>query len=247
MDTLRWHSIDTAVGCVKRVQRSMKILCLAPHCDDETFGCGGILARYTREGHEVTVAVVTGPGEGEHPVFPRSAWDIVRAECREAIDILGVKHLWFENLPAAVLADLPKHEVNRVVHALIERAQPEILFVPHPFDLHKDHREVFDAASVAWRPTHDLGCNIREIYAYETLSETGWNAGGIEPAFVPNVWVDISGSLDQKLEAIEKYESQIRPFPNPRSIEAARHLAAYRGAQMRMTAAEAFVLVRKRG
>lgn len=225
---------------------SLKVLCLAPHCDDETLGCGGTLARFVNEGHDVTVAVVTGPGEGKHPVFPPEAWDRVRAEARVAMDVLGVRNLVFDNLPAALVADLPRHEVNRVIHAVIERAKPDVLFVPHPFDLHKDHREVFDAASVAWRPTHELGRNIREVYAYEVLSETGWNAGGIEPAFVPNVWFDISTTIDKKLAALANYVSQLRPFPDARSVEAVRHLAGYRGAQMSMTAAEAFVLVRKR-
>lgn len=224
----------------------MRVLCLAPHCDDETLGCGGTLARYVSEGHEVTVAVVTGPGEGDHPVFPRTAWENVRAEARVAMDALGVRELWFDNQPAAMLADLPKHELNRAVQAIVERALPEVLFVPHPFDLHKDHREVFDAACVAWRPVHDVGRNIREVYAYEVLSETGWNAAGVEPGFVPNVWVDIGATLETKLRALTAYQSQLRPFPDARSVEATEHLARYRGAQMGMSAAEAFVLVRGR-
>lgn len=224
----------------------MKILCLAPHCDDETLGCGGVLAKYAREGHDVHVAVVTGPGDGAHPVFPRETWDKVRAEARAAMDVLGVKGLAFDNLPAALVADLPTHVVNKAVHSLIDAVKPDVLFVPHPFDLHKDHRAVFDAASVAWRPTSELGRAVREIYAYEVLSETGWNAAGIEPGFSPNVWIDIDATLETKLSALAKYESQLRLFPDARSVEAVRHLAGYRGAQMSMRAAEAFVLVRKR-
>ena len=207
----------------------MRVLCLAPHCDDETLGCGGTLARHVAAGDDVAVAVVTGPGEGEHPVFPRGAWDTVRAEARLAMDALGVRELWFDNQPAALLADLPKHALNRAVQALIERARPEVLFVPHPFDLHKDHREIFDAASVTWRPVHDVGRNIREIYAYEVLSETAWNAGGIEPGFVPNVWIDIAATLQTKLRALAAYQSQLRPFPDARSVEAAEAFVLVRG------------------
>ena len=224
----------------------MRVLCLAPHCDDETLGCGGTLARHVADGDDVMVAVITGPGEGEHPVFPRSAWEAVRAEARSAMNVLGVRELWFENLPAALLADLPKHQLNKAVQALVERARPEVLYLPHPFDLHKDHREVFDAASVAWRPVHELGRGITEIFAYEVLSETAWNAAGIEPGFTPNAWVDISATLDTKLRALAEYHSQLRQFPDARSVEAARHLAGYRGAQMGMHAAEAFVMVRGR-
>ena len=223
----------------------MNVLCLAPHCDDETLGCGGTLARHARNGDRVTVAVVTGPGEGEHPLAPRSAWEVVRAEAAEAMALLGVQELDFGNVPAALVGDVPKHVLNRAVHALVERHRPEVLYVPHPFDLHRDHREIFHAASVAWRPAHELGRGIREVLAYEVLSETHWNAAGIEGAFAPTVWVDISDTIELKLQALEKYRSQMRTFPHARSVEAARHQALWRGAQMGMEAAEAFVLVRR--
>jgi LmbE family N-acetylglucosaminyl deacetylase len=224
----------------------MKYLCLAPHCDDETLGCGGALARAVQHGHHVTVAVLTGPGPGLHPVFPAATFDTVRAEAQRAMAVLGVQTLLFGELPAAMVADVPKHERNRAVHELVERVRPDVLFVPHPADLHDDHREVFAAASVAWRPVTEAGRGIQDIYAYEVLSETGWNAGGIEPSFVPNVWLDIGDHLDAKLRALACYQSQLRPFPDARSVEAVTHLARYRGAQMGLSAAEAFVLVRRR-
>lgn len=223
-----------------------RVLCLAPHCDDETLGCGGTLARLVREGHDVAVAVVTGHGEdAPHPLWPRETWTKVRAECHEAMAVLGVKTLHFAELPAAMLATIPTHVKNRAVHGLIDQVKPEILYVPFAYDLHVDHREVFAAASVAWRPSSELGRGIREIYAYETQSETHWNAGGVEPGFVPNTWVDVSATFDQKKAALAKYGSQMRAFPDARSLEALEHLARWRGSQIGVAAAEAFVLVRK--
>ena len=224
--------------------KGRRVLCIAPHADDETLGCGGVLARHVKDGDDVTVAVVTGPGDGDHPVFQRSTWDVVREEAAQAMRVLGVQTLTFANVPAALVDDVPKHVLNKTVHGLIDAAKPEVMYVPHPYDLHKDHREIFHAASVAWRTTAPLGRGIREIYAYEVLSETHWNAGAIEGAFIPNAWFNITSTLDTKLRALACYGSQLRPFPDARSVEAAQALARTRGAQMSMEAAEAFAIVR---
>jgi N-acetylglucosamine malate deacetylase 1 len=222
------------------------VLCLAPHADDETLGCGATLARMAAEGQRVVVAVVTGHGDdAPHPLWTRDVWDRVRAEARVATQRLGVTELLFEELPAARLASIPTHVKNAVLHRLIEGVKPDVLFVPFALDLHVDHREVFHAASVAWRPSTELGRGIKHIYAYETMSETGWNAGGLEGGFIPNAWFDVTASLDKKLRALEAYVSQLRPFPHARSVRAIDALARYRGAQVGTEAAEAFVVVRE--
>jgi N-acetylglucosamine malate deacetylase 1 len=222
----------------------MRVLVVAPHADDETLGAGGAIARHAREGDEVTVAVMTGPGEGRHPVFPNELWDTVRDEAEEAAAVLGVKDLVFRELPAVLVPDRPVWEVNGVAAEVLEQAAPEILYVPFPFDLHRDHREISYAFSVAWRPTTELGRRIRLIYAYETLSETHWNPAYLEAGFTPNTYVDISGELDVKLDALRCYRSQMLPFPHARSLEAIEHQARWRGAQVGMEAAEAFVTIR---
>jgi LmbE family N-acetylglucosaminyl deacetylase len=65
------------------------------------------------------------------------------------------------------------------------------------------------------------------------------------PAFVPNVFVDISAQLERKLEAMQLYASQQRDFPHERSLAAIRSLAMFRGATVHRAAAEAFMLVRQ--
>jgi N-acetylglucosamine malate deacetylase 1 len=222
----------------------MRVLVVAPHADDESLGAGGTIARHAREGDEVTVAVMTGPGGGRHPVLPNEVWDTVRGEAEQAAAVLGVKDLVFRELPAVLVPDLPVWEVNSVAAEVLEHAAPQILYVPFPLDLHRDHREIFYAFSVAWRPTTELGRGIRSIYAYETVSETHWNPAYLEASFTPNTYVDISGDLDVKLDALRCYRSQMLPFPHPRSLAAIEHQARWRGAQAGMEAAEAFVTIR---
>jgi LmbE family N-acetylglucosaminyl deacetylase len=223
----------------------MRVLVVAPHADDETLGVGGTIARYARNGHEVHVAVMTGPGEGRHPVFPRSTWDTVRAEARRACGILGVNELTFRELPAVQVSEEPLWRLNRETLSVVDTVRPDVLFVPFPHDLHRDHRDLFHSFSVAWRPVSEVGQGIREVYAYEVPSQTHLNAPYLEPGFLPNAWIDISEHLGTKLAALACYESQLQPFPHMRSVETVEALARFRGAQAAMEAAEAFVLIRR--
>jgi len=221
-----------------------RILVVAPHADDETLGVGGTIARRAAEGCEVHVAVVTGHGKDPHPLWPAALWDRIRAEARKACEVLGVHQLHFEEIPAALVADQPVWFLNRTIGALVENIQPDVLYAPFPFDLHKDHREVFHALSVAWRSSSPTGRKLRAVYCYEVQSETHWNAPYLEAGFTPNVWVDVAAYLDTKLRALACYESQLRPAPDARSVEAVRALATWRGSQQNMTAAEAFIAIR---
>jgi LmbE family N-acetylglucosaminyl deacetylase len=222
----------------------MRVLVLAPHADDETLGCGGTIARLTDEGHDVFVGLVTGHGSEPHPLYSREGFDTVRTELERAAGVLGVKGIVTEELPTVLVPDLPKYQVNAAVDRIIKHVAPDRLFVPFPFDLHRDHREIHHAASIAWRPYLESGRAIREVLCYEVPTETHLNIPYVEPAFVPNVWFDITGQIDRKIEAFECYESQVQPSPLPRSPTALRALAAWRGSQIGVAAAEAFVLVR---
>lgn len=224
----------------------MNVLVIAPHADDETIGCGGTMARYASEGHDVSVAILTGHGDdGPHPVFPQEVFDGIRAEAAKAHALLGVRRTLLREIPSVRVAEKPLWEVNRIVFEVFEEACPEVVLVPFQFDLHEDHRRIFAACSVAWRPSSAVGRKIRAVYAYETPSETHWNFANVEPGFMPNTYVDISDHLDTKVAALRCFASQIDPFPGARSIEALEALARFRGSQVHTAAAEAFVLVRQ--
>jgi N-acetylglucosamine malate deacetylase 1 len=102
---------------------------------------------------------------------------------------------------------------------------------------------IFDAVMVAVRPV-GAGKHIQLVAAYETLSETHWNAPHLEPNFTPNWVVDITDTVDTKLAAMQCYASQVHPFPQPRSIEALKALALYRGSQAGFGYGEGFHIIR---
>lgn len=215
------------------------VLVLAPHPDDEILGVGGTMARLARDGARVHVAVVT---RGTPPLYSEEYVQRGRAEAREAHGQIGVTECRYLDLPAAELDQVPHRRLNDAVGAVVRELNPDVLFVPFCGDIHLDHQAVFTSALVASRPNG--GAYPRAIFAYETLSETNWNAPYLAPSFVPNHFVDITAHLDAKLRALAAYRSQMRPFPNERSIEAARALAMLRGATVSVDAAEAFVTIR---
>ena len=85
---------------------------------------------------------------------------------------------------------------------------------------------------------------MKETHAFEVPPSTEWAFGQFQPAFQPNVFVDISATLEIKVQAMTLYESEARLFPHPRSPEALRALARRWGSVVGLEAAEAFQLVR---
>ena len=224
----------------------MRVLVIAPHADDETLGMGGTIARLVHEGHEVHVALMTGAGEsGAHPFIPKESFDVVRKEFDAALDVLGVKNKIVCDLPAVLVEQEPVYKINDVTKGLVDRVQPERLYLPFAYDLHRDHRELFYSFSVHARPYLSMGQSIREVYCYETPSETHLSAPYLEPAFTPNVYVNVSEFMPAKLDALNCYASQAQEPPLPRSRIAIEALARLRGSHIGVDAAEAFVLVRK--
>lgn len=214
-------------------------LVVAPHLDDEVLGVGGSLARWAREGQPAQVAVVT---RGTAPLYSQAEEDRCRREGLAAHQILGVAGTRFLDLPAAELDTVAQRLVNQALLEALRDCAPDELYLPFPGDLHRDHQLVFQAALVAARPNRSG--YPKAIYAYETLSETNWNAAGLTPAFQPDHFIDITADLGTKLAAMAQFRSQLRSAPHERSLDSLRALALLRGACVHLGAAEAFVTIR---
>ena len=216
-----------------------RILVVAPHPDDETLGVGGTIAKYAAAGDVVFVLVVSGHLP---PLYSRENYDKTLMESNSAFELLGVAKSKFLEIPATMIGDQPLHEVNGRILKIVNEFNPQIVFCPYP-DRHVDHRLVFDSVMVATRPV-GVGKDIQIVAAYETLSETHWNAPHIEPNFIPNWTVDISKHFEKKLDGLRCYKSQISELPGPRSIQAAEALAKFRGTQAGFGFGEGFHIVR---
>ena len=221
------------------MKNKKRILVVAPHPDDETLGVGGTIAKYSAQGDEVFVLMVSGHLP---PIYSRKAYEETVSEAYSAFSVLGVEKSEFLEIPATMIGDQPLHEVNARISKVVNDFNPHIVLCPYP-DRHIDHRLVFDSVMVATRPV-GVGKDIEIVAAYETLSETHWNAPHIEPNFTPNWVVDISDHISKKLNALECYKSQISEFPGPRSIEAVEALAKFRGTQAGFSFGEGLHIVR---
>nr|WP_068078250.1 PIG-L deacetylase family protein [Novosphingobium lentum] len=216
------------------------VLVIAPHPDDEILGCGGTMARLTDAGNRVVVAVVT---KGQAPAFDPAFVAQVRDELAAAHNVIGVNEVRFLDLPAAAMDTLAGATINSAFDTLVRDIQPDTMFVPFIGDIHTDHQLAFTGAMVAARP-RNATIPLR-IFAYETLSETNWYAPGITPAFLPNLYIEISATIDRKLAAFRCFSSQVRDFPDERSIRAIEALATLRGAAVYRDSAEAFMVIRQ--
>ena len=213
----------------------MTTLVIAPHADDELLGCGGTLLRRRAEGHDVAWVLVTEVASGVGP--PAAARDTEIEKVRAGLDIptgsfvrLGHETTRLDTLATSTL-------VAELSNA-IERLQPTEVLLPHPEDVHSDHRVVARAAIAATKWFREEG--VLRVLAYETLSETG--IGGTS-TFRPDIHVDVSPWMDEKIELLRHYASELGAFPFPRSEQAVRALAALRGANSGFEAAEAFQIL----
>ncbi len=223
---------------MRMILDARRIAVVAPHADDEVLGCGGTMARAVASGAEVHVVIVT---RGQAPQFDEALVRTIRSETLLAHRSLGVTQTHFLDFPAAALDQVRRADLNAALGTTLASIDPDLLFVPFVGDIHLDHQIVFNAALVYARPR---GGGPRSVLAYETLSETNWLAPGITPGFLPNVFIDISETIDAKLAAFRAFQTQVKPSPDERSIDVIRALATVRGAAVYHDAAEAFAAVR---
>lgn len=221
---------------------SRRVLVIAAHPDDETYGLGGTIARHVRQGELVSVLILTDGVTARHNATERQ-----KAAARQACAVLGVDDVRFAGLPDQRLDGMSLLEVIKPIQELFGELRPKLVYTHHRGDANQDHRTVFAATLVAVRP---FGSNpVERVLCYEVASSTEWCPPFTEWAFVPNVFVDVSATLVAKLGAVEAYretfQNEVKPFPHPRSPEAVRIYAQQRGVTVGMQAAEAFVLVRE--
>ena len=98
---------------------------------------------------------------------------------------------------------------------------------------------LFEAANIAFRPTSEW---VKEFSGFYTASSTEW---GVPRNFIPDTWIDITDVLEDKIKAFEKYQSEVRAYPHPRSSDALRFQSYFWGNQCCMNAAEVLMTIRR--
>ena len=220
------------------------ILIVAAHPDDEVLGCGGTIAKLSasRPVHIVILGEGVSSRYDARQDADRASLTKLKGDADAVASMLGAESLTLEELPDNRFDEVPLLDVVKRVERLVRSIRPAVIYTHHPGDLNIDHLVTFRAVMTATRPT--AGCPVRDVYAFEVNSSTEWAFLQFEPVFRPNVFVDISATLDVKVAAMARYESEARVFPHPRSAQALRAVAHRWGAVTDLPAAEAFQLVR---
>ena len=193
-------------------------LVIAPHPDDETFGCGGTVAHLVRTGAIVHVAFVTD-GSASHPnhpeVDPFSLATLRRKEARQATEILGVdaSRLWFLDESDGTLSGLEAAKARRTaakLAGLLSRITPDAVLLPCRVDGSSEHDASFELVSHALR---EAGLSPRLL---EFPVWSWWNPLRLVPTLLTyrRVWrLDLKEFIAIKERAIAAYASQTRPLP----------------------------------
>ena len=214
---------------------SDRILVVAAHPDDELLGCGGTIALHTRAGDNVTTVIAS---EGESLRYGKGAVG-QELHIKAAARTLGVEDTRLLGFPDQKLDTLGLVEIITPLEEVVREVRPKIVYCQHGGDINRDHQLLFRALLVATRPTEQY---IQSIYAFDTASSTEW---AYPRTFIPDTWVDISATLQVKLDAMACYKSEIRDYPHPRSLQALEYRARAWGNQSCLDTAEVFMTVRR--
>ena len=195
----------------------MNILAIGAHPDDIEFGCGGTLIKYTGGGHRVFLMIMTKGEQG-------ASASVRGKEQLAARDVLGAQKVFWGGYEDTHL--MVGKEVITRIEDVIAKVEPDFIFCSYLEDTHQDHRHLSQAIMSATR-------YIRNVLFYEGPTTQNFN---------PQVFVDISATLDRKIEALKAHRSQVNKtnIEDLSIIELACSTATFRGIQGRVKYAEAF-------
>lgn len=228
----------------------MKTLVIAPHPDDEVFGCGGLIHRLKAAGGEVYVLYMTVGTAVDFSAKGRSTADERMAEVKRVVDYLGIDgyamafpgdgfHLKLDAVPQKDLV----HAIERGFDVSLQTLRPELVLTPSTADYNQDHRAVGEATLAAVRPSSPRHKSFQPLVLTYELPYHQWNIAASLPG--PSMFVRLDApALQAKLHALSLYESQLKAPDSPLSIRGVEVLASYRGLKCGALAAEAFQIKR---
>ena len=195
----------------------ISILAIGPHPDDIEFGCGGTLLRYGQAGNQIYQLILTDGCVGGDPATRKR-------EQEKASQAMNIKQVFWAGYHDTELED--GLELIQKIEAVVKTVDPAVVLVNYSEDSHQDHRAATRATIAATR-------NIKEVLFYE--SPTSMN-------FMPDIFVDITDILPEKVKLLELHASQIEKtsIENLKITEIAKAYATFRGVQGRVRFAEGF-------
>jgi LmbE family N-acetylglucosaminyl deacetylase len=216
-----------------------QVAVIGAHPDDELLGVGGTLIRHACAGDDVH-AVIVADGAGSR--YPPALRHTLEKQAQRAAEVAGFASVRLLALPDQRLDTVPLIELTQRLEAILDDIGPGIVYTHFPEDVNDDHRVVARCAWVACRPYRR---RLGTFAVFETPSSTEWAWPLPGTSLQPNLFVDITDTIDVKIAAMECYETELRDYPHPRSARALRERAAHWGSQVGRLAAEPFRVLRE--
>ncbi|WP_438311962.1 PIG-L deacetylase family protein [Sporosarcina sp. FA9] len=216
-----------------------RILIIAPHADDEVLGCGGLIEKACRYNNQVKVVVMT-VGDIKHPHNTETVTGETRKkELKDAMEFLGCTDFDIVyNDKDSILDTIPRFEIITRLDAIITKYLPTMIFIPLP-SYHQDHIILFESCFAALRPKPNQLIKLIAMYEYPLISwqyQKFWNTG--------ELYVDISDTVQKKIQAFQMHKSQMRPPSHLISPENVKKWAEMRGMEIGVAYAEKYYILR---
>ena len=214
-----------------------KILVITVHPDDETLGCGGTLLKSKVNGNEIHWLICTTIDKNH------SYYETREREIKEVSKMYGFDSVHNLRLETTKVDEYSLNDLIGKISNVINVVKPNTIYLPFKSDIHSDHRKIFEASYSCTKSFRYLF--IKKIYMMEILSETEFAPSTKENSFIPNVFVDISDYITQKIEIMKIFQSELKEHPFPRSEKNLKALATFRGATCGCEYAESFMLLKE--
>ncbi|OLO37176.1 hypothetical protein BTR23_13660 [Alkalihalophilus pseudofirmus] len=218
-----------------------RILIIAPHADDEVLGCGGLIEKACKHGNVVKVVIgAVGDTEFRHNAKKITATTRIK-ELTDALHYLGCDD--FEVMyddKEALLDTVPQKEIISFLDQYIKDLCPTMVFIPYP-SFHQDHRSLFHACMAALRPYPKHEYKLIAMYEYPFIV---WQFPKIGD--LGELYLDISKTVNKKIEALLKHKSQIREEDHLISPERTKEWARKRGLEIGVDYAEKYYILQAR-
>jgi LmbE family N-acetylglucosaminyl deacetylase len=216
-----------------------RILAVGAHPDDLEILCGGTLARFAQSSAKLFMAIATDGSAGHMSIPPEELSQMRRNEAESAAKIIGAEFHWLGFSDEMLFEDI---QTRMVFIDLIRSVRPDVILTHSPNDYHPDHRVVsrlmFDASFVSGLPNvrteHPFHPGVQPLIYFDTTS-------GVN--FLPDEYVDITGTYDIKRAMLECHASQVKWLKDHDNIDILDTIyivARFRGLQCGVQYAEGF-------
>lgn len=217
----------------------MNVLMISAHPDDETLGAGGTILKHIAQGDKVFWFLATAAYE---PRFDDSCLQEQKRYVEKMCGMYGLEDLAWPRFPTTCLDQIPLNDIISKLREAIDRFKPGWIYMVGDHDVHTDHA-VVNSALLTTIKSFNLPAGLKRILSYEIISSTDVYPGARSSVFIPNVYSDITGFIEGKLEIMSVLQSEMHEYPLPRSADSIRALARYRGSTIGVEYAEAFKLI----